>query len=378
MLKVDPEFQALIPPLSAEEFAQLEQNLQEWGCLDSLVIWQEEFTLLDGHNRYEICTRLGIEYQRTLISLPNREAAINWIIDHQLGRRNLSDERKRYLRGLRYNREKARHGAESGGRGNQHILVSPQDEDLPESPKNRTSERLAKEYGVSRQTIERDGQYAKAVDAIAETGGQELKDSILNGESGLSRPEIIELAKDVEANGVEALDVLKDDSKPPRIIGKGDELYTPKPLWMAAEACMGDIDLDPCSNSHSDPNVRASNHYTLEDNGLELPWNGRIFCNPPYSDTGEWVRKVLREIEDGNCTEAIFLVQNDNRTGWYQLLMGAANSLCVYRGYLRFGETENSARFGSAVFGLGVDRGRFRVNFENFGWVFQLGDDGNA
>lgn len=54
-IKIDPEFKALIPPLDADERAQLEANIVADGCRDPLVLWCD--VLLDGHNRHEICTR---------------------------------------------------------------------------------------------------------------------------------------------------------------------------------------------------------------------------------------------------------------------------------------------------------------------------------
>lgn len=67
---------------------QLETNINEDGCRDPLTVWQEENLLLDGHNRFEICKRYGMEYELFFVSLPDRQSAINWIINNQLGRRN--------------------------------------------------------------------------------------------------------------------------------------------------------------------------------------------------------------------------------------------------------------------------------------------------
>ncbi len=99
-----PEFKNLIPPLSEEEKSQLEANLKEFGCLDPLIVWQwqGQSILLDGHNRYEICTREHISYKIVEIEIASREAAICWIANHQLGRRNITPEVASYLRGKRY------------------------------------------------------------------------------------------------------------------------------------------------------------------------------------------------------------------------------------------------------------------------------------
>jgi 16S rRNA G966 N2-methylase RsmD len=89
---VDAEFAALIPPLSAEERQQLEENIVEHGgARDPLVVWASKgtLTLLDGHNRYEICTRLGLPFEIEEMRFDHREDAMLWMIDNQRGRRNL-------------------------------------------------------------------------------------------------------------------------------------------------------------------------------------------------------------------------------------------------------------------------------------------------
>lgn len=91
-MTIDPEFRALIPPLQADERAQLEVNLAAEGCREPLVLWRG--ILIDGHNRHEICTSLGIKYKTTEITLASRQHALLWIETNQLGRRNLTDDQR--------------------------------------------------------------------------------------------------------------------------------------------------------------------------------------------------------------------------------------------------------------------------------------------
>jgi len=105
-LKIDPEIQFLISSPSKEECDQLEKNILKDGCRDPIVIWDKHNIILDGHNRYNICTQNEIDYKLHPIVLETREDAINWIINNQLGRRNLTELQKSYLRGKRYNTEK--------------------------------------------------------------------------------------------------------------------------------------------------------------------------------------------------------------------------------------------------------------------------------
>ena len=101
-------------------------------------------------------------YRTVEISLPNMDAAKMWMIDNQLGRRNLTEASARYLRGMRMELEKDNHG---GVRGNQYTKVAiPQIEGLP---KSETAERLATQYKVSRATIERDADYTRDINTIS-------------------------------------------------------------------------------------------------------------------------------------------------------------------------------------------------------------------
>lgn len=84
---IDSEFKALIPPLQAEEFAQLEANILADGCRDPLVVWGG--TLVDGHNRHAICSKHGLHFDSIEIDFDDRSYAVEWIIKNQFGRRNL-------------------------------------------------------------------------------------------------------------------------------------------------------------------------------------------------------------------------------------------------------------------------------------------------
>lgn len=148
MIKIDPEFHALIPPLADDELAQLEANIKAEGCRDALVIWRG--IIIDGHNRFEICGRLNIPYKTIEVDLPSRDAAADWIDKNQLGRRNLTPDQISVLRGRRYNRTKKRRGNPTGLMG--------QNDPLP------TADALAAEYGVSPATIKRDAKFAKEVE----------------------------------------------------------------------------------------------------------------------------------------------------------------------------------------------------------------------
>lgn len=85
---IDKEFQGLIPPLTDEEYAGLEESILKDGCRDALVLWDN--ILIDGHNRFRICTENNIPFRTVQKEFASREEAMLWMIDLQCGRRNLS------------------------------------------------------------------------------------------------------------------------------------------------------------------------------------------------------------------------------------------------------------------------------------------------
>lgn len=87
---VDPEFKALIPPLSPEEFSQLEANVIADGCREAIVIWGPDRLIVDGHNRYEICCKHKIGFKTYEIQVRDRDEVKIWIIRNQFGRRNIT------------------------------------------------------------------------------------------------------------------------------------------------------------------------------------------------------------------------------------------------------------------------------------------------
>ncbi|MBB3211613.1 ParB-like chromosome segregation protein Spo0J [Herbaspirillum sp. Sphag1AN] len=89
-ITINEELLQYIDPLTANEYAALERSLLADGCRDALVLWGE--VLIDGHNRYEICRKHGIEFKTVQHpSLNSLEDVMLWMIDNQLGRRSVTD-----------------------------------------------------------------------------------------------------------------------------------------------------------------------------------------------------------------------------------------------------------------------------------------------
>lgn len=87
---IDPEFKSLIPALQDDEYNQLEASILADGCRDAIVIWKDKNILVDGHNRYDICTKHDVEYKTIYRDFADRDAVIVWMINNQFARRNIS------------------------------------------------------------------------------------------------------------------------------------------------------------------------------------------------------------------------------------------------------------------------------------------------
>jgi hypothetical protein len=96
-LKIDREFESKIPPLTAEEFRQLEENIVTDGVvINPIITWNG--IIVDGHNRFHILERHPeIKYTTHEKQFDDRFDVIAWICRNQLGRRNLTPEQKKYL-----------------------------------------------------------------------------------------------------------------------------------------------------------------------------------------------------------------------------------------------------------------------------------------
>lgn len=192
----------LIPPLADDESDQLEQNILKHGIKDPLTIWEtttsvagiegEEkpvYVLVDGHNRYAFSQTHRLDFRINLVRFATLDEVKEYMIDYQLGRRNLTTEQISYLRGMRYLQQKSMRGSNLQA----------------DSPQINVSETLAKEYGVSSRTIKRDADFATGVEKLAPG----LKRDVLSGKTRLPKATLNALARQDTTGAVEQLDAIK-------------------------------------------------------------------------------------------------------------------------------------------------------------------------
>jgi len=175
---IDDELKKYMRPLRDEEYEKLKESVLSEGIRDPLVTWNGR--LLDGYHRYKIAQEYNLEYKTIDIDIPDKEAAKEWMIINQLGRRNLTPQEASYYRGKLYESKK-RQGARTDLTSGQNVQ------------KLSTAEEIGKQYGVDEKTIRRDAEFSKVVDKITEEVGEEAKRAILSGQANIPKKDIEKL-----------------------------------------------------------------------------------------------------------------------------------------------------------------------------------------
>ena len=188
-LKIDPEFQGKIPPLTFEELNQLEANiLRDGRIINPIIVWRG--LIVDGHNRYTIAKKHPeIPFTVHEKEFASRYEAIIWICKNQLGRRNLTPEQKKYLIGKQYEAEKCANGGDRKSAAAKSVGQNGQLID-----KQFSRQRIAKENGVNDSFVKRAEQFSKGVDA-AEEAVPGTRQKVLSGEVKPTAAEIASVAR---------------------------------------------------------------------------------------------------------------------------------------------------------------------------------------
>lgn len=168
-LNINKHLQEHLIQLKPEEYSQLEQNIIKHGCRDPLILWGD--TLIDGHNRYSICSKHDISFNTVGMEFSNIDDVADWMEDNQLGRRNLTADQFKYLIGRKYNRLKSSHG------GDRKSTSSDQNDHM------NTADKIGSDYGVSAPTVRRAASVVAAIDGKKTS---KLAESVKSGEISFS------------------------------------------------------------------------------------------------------------------------------------------------------------------------------------------------
>lgn len=413
-LVIDPEFKALIPALDSKEYEALEASILAEGCRDALVIWNdgESDILIDGHNRYEICTKHQLPFNRVYRQFKTRRDVRIWMRKNQIARRNIPE----FLRNefAWDNAGEIEEAAKERRLSNlKHGRNTPERVGLHE--RGRTDEKIAQETGSSQSTANR-------VKQVRDRAPEPIKDKARQGKITTNqaynltreyeklpepvRNKVAELPSGENLEDVKALATLakKSPEKVEEIVntvvsGKADtihraiekdahakkivnigssksnEWYTPGKYIESARAVMGGFDVDPASNDMAQETIQATAYYTIETNGLDKEWHGRIWLNPPYgSSNRDFIDKLIAEVSAGHVTEAIVLVNSHSTdANWFQPLWDY--TLCFTNHRINFispdGKPESGSNHGSVFVYIGTNTDKFACEFGQYGTVVQ-------
>jgi len=197
--------------------------------------------LVDGHNRHEICVRLGIPFRMQELSIADdtREGAMAWAIDNQLARRNLHPDDASLLRGRAYRAE-----AKAPGRPSAKLAHAEQ----VSEPGGATADRVAERLRVSRATIARDGRYLDAVEKLTSLG---VPRATVVGNPDAPRSRVVALAKQASTGdaseqrlALAELNGLGGDSQPTPSVAMAGAPRTSPPVRKKSETMMVPTDPD--------------------------------------------------------------------------------------------------------------------------------------
>jgi len=258
-LKINKELKKLIPPLTDSEYKLLEESIINEGCRDKLITWDD--TIIDGHNRYGICTKHGIPFQTEDRDFQNIDTVKVWMIDNQKGRRNLTDGWKWELAQSKKKilEERGRENLKHGGLNKKGLSIV--DKGLES---HNTQQEIAKDLGWST------GKVAMA-DVVWNKAKPEVKEKIKTGETSINR-----VYQDI-----------KKDEKQKKLQQKKDEIIKHEHSSVKAKPSITELDAITFLNG-------------FKNNSIDL-----LITDPPYMTdvddidlfTADWLTLAIDKIK---------------------------------------------------------------------------------
>lgn len=182
-LKIDPELRDLLPPLTSEEYKQLEKNIVENGFDRNFPIMEWQGFIVDGHNRYDICKKHNIEPIIGTLAYKTKEEVMEWMLDIQLGRRNLTPIQKIAItekyRPIYEKQAKEKQSDAGKNYGNGTEKLPPKLGEAKKSKENETNTKLSKLAGVGKETYRMGAK-------ILNSDNEKLKQEVLSGEKSIN------------------------------------------------------------------------------------------------------------------------------------------------------------------------------------------------
>lgn len=153
-----------------------------------------------------------------------------------------------------------------------------------------------------------------------------------------------------------------------------NEWYTPPEYVEAARAVLGVIELDPASTDAANAVIKAEQIFTIQDNGLDQQWDGRVWMNPPYAQplVSQFCEKLIVSVRAATVPAAIVLVNNATETHWFRGVADIASAICFPTGRVRFWSPDKASAAplqGQAFLYIGESVELFAEQFSQFGFL---------
>ena len=345
----DEEFRSLIPQLEKHEYDLLEENCLRDGIRDAIVVWPQDDgrnIIVDGYNRWKIIENHRIrDYPVKEQLFSSREEAKVWIIDNQLGRRNLPKAKAIRLAKIKTallsERGKARKT------GNLKYVMTADDADSQEEQIN-TRREVSRLSGVSEGTIAQ-YEYVESHDPV-------MAGKMLDGTCTINKA--YKYVKEEET---------QKEKRDEAIRAGEDGRFLPEEYLDGVRTVMGQIDLDPASGDGADRYVKAVKSFS-PDEGLAREWEGNVWLSPPPCE--ELICLFVEKLLGSKTDQAIVFVPATTERLWFGKLLTAASAVVFPQGripLIKNDGTRSEEAWGQAFFYLGGNYEGFLKRFSIYG-----------
>ena len=281
LMQILKELEVLIPPLTSEEFKQLERNILEEGIRDPLVTWNG--ILVDGHNRYRIAQEYDIDFVTVEKEFADMNAVKEWMINNQFGRRNLNNYQRSVLALQLEDVFKAK--------AKENQIRKP--DFVPQKSaeqKVETRQEIAKVANVSHDTISK-------VKKIEATASPEIKAKVSTGQISINEAfkeikkeeKIDERKKDIER---QLFDI--ESGNLPELLGKYEVIAIDPPWAYEEKGGLSSTDYNPetTRGTTTYPTMKVSEikeiNLPLTDNAVLFLWTTHAFLKDAFEILEHW------------------------------------------------------------------------------------------
>jgi ParB family chromosome partitioning protein len=165
------------------------------------------------------------------------------------------------------------------------------------------------------------------------------------------------------------------DTNPRAALQTGEmEWFTPSVYIEKARRVLGGIDLDPASCAAAQETIQAKKYFTVDEDGLQPKWSGRVWLNPPYAGgiVAAFAQKMVDSWNDGDLDAAIMLTNSYTETSWWHALAAISCAVCFTRGRIKFESPRGekcAPTNGQSLFYFGDQLKAFQHEFADVGVI---------